>query len=112
MKSFLACCYAAFFITVSLPASAGDTASKLQGMVGWTIAAVTQVEDEFEGCDFDKVIKFTSGIALTCSSYGYSYAFMPSAVIFTKSGKYEGRNFHNVKVLIDDDFYDMQPVLE
>lgn len=51
MKSFLVCCYAAFFITVSLPASAGDTASKLQGMVGWTIAAVTQVEDEFEGCD-------------------------------------------------------------
>ncbi|MFP3333397.1 hypothetical protein SB761_22040 [Pseudomonas sp. SIMBA_064] len=84
MKSFLACCYAAFFTTVSLPAFAGDTASKFQGMVGWTIAAVTQVEDEFEGCDFDKVIKFMSGIALTCSAYGCSYAFMPFSVIFTK----------------------------
>lgn len=72
MKSFLACCYAAFFIAASLPVSAGDTVSKFQGMVGSTIAAVTQVDDEFEGCDFDKVIKFMNGIALTCSSYGYS----------------------------------------
>nr|WP_314878151.1 hypothetical protein [uncultured Pseudomonas sp.] len=112
MKSFLTFCCAVFFIAVSLLASAGDTTSKFQGMVGWTIAAVTQVEDEFEGCDFDKVINFVNGIALTCSSYGYSYAFMPSAVIFTKSGKYEGRNVHNVKVLISDEFYDMQPVLE
>lgn len=37
---------------------------------------------------------------------------MPFFVIFTKWGKYEGRNVHGVKVLIGDDFYDMQPVLE
>jgi len=40
----------------------------------------------------------------------YSYAYMPDAVIFVKSLKYQNRAYWSVKVLIDDEFYEMRPI--
>lgn len=85
-------------------------ASDFSGLEGWTIAAVTQVRDEFNGCDFDRRIRFTNGWVLTCSTYSYSYAYMPDAVIFVKSLKYQNQAYWSVKVLIDDEFYEMRPI--
>lgn len=84
--------------------------SDFDDLIGWTVGASTQVEDDFEGCDFDKQIRFTNGWTLTCSSYSYSYSFMPHAVIFIKSFSHQGKNYWMIKALIDDEFYDMQPV--
>lgn len=83
-------------------------ASDFSDLEGWTIAAVTNVNGEFEGCDFDRKIKFANGWVLTCSSYSYSYSYQPGAVIFAKNLNHKGRAFHAVKVLIDDEFYDME----
>ena len=80
-------------------------------MQGWTVAAVTQVDGEFEGCDFDRRIIFSNRWVLTCDTYSYSYAYRPDAVIFTKSVRYQSQSYWLVKVLIDDEFYDMQPIL-
>jgi hypothetical protein len=85
-------------------------ASDFSGLEGWTVAAVTQVRDEFEGCDFDRRIRFTNGWVLTCGTYSYSYSYMPNAAIFVKSLKYQNRAYWSVKVLIDDEFYDMLPI--
>src|SRR5689334_1788541 len=85
-------------------------ASDFSGLEGWTVAAVTHVDDEFEGCDFDRRIRFSNGWALTCSTYSYSYSYMPEAVIFLKSFKHQNRNYWAVKVLIEDEFYDMLPI--
>jgi hypothetical protein len=95
--------------TTGLPVLPLD-ASDFSGLEGWTVAAVTTVEDDFEGCDFDKKIKFDNGWTLTCSSYSYSYAYRPDAVIFTRKTEYRSRQYLLMKVLIDDDFYDMYPV--
>src|SRR5437879_10788045 len=48
-----------------------DCSSELTNLEGYTIIAATQVEGDFEGCDFDKVIRFTDGKRLRCSSYSY-----------------------------------------
>lgn len=42
----------------------------------------TQVDGEFEGCDFDKRINFTNGLVFVCSNYYYFYSFMPRVKIF------------------------------
>ncbi len=89
-----------------------DTAGDFRGMEGWTIIATTQVEDEFEGCDFDKVIKFLNGMALECSTFSYTYSFMPNAVIFAKPAKHKDMEFYQIKALIGDKLYDMSPRLK
>lgn len=91
---------------------AADTASEFRGMEGWTIIATTQVEDEFEGCDFDKVIKFINGMVLKCSTFSYTYSFMPNAVIFAKSAKHKDMEFYQIKALIGDKLYDMSPQIK
>ena len=64
---------------VAFPAGAID-ASDFDEVVGYTVAAVNSVKGDFEGCDFDKKIRFDNGWTLTCSSYsfrGYAYRRMP-----------------------------------
>ena len=100
---------AVFFMAFLSCTVAADTASDFRGMEGWTIIATTQVEDEFEGCDFDKVIKFMNGMALKCSTFSYTYSFMPNAVIFAKSAKHKDMEFYQIKALIGDKLYDMAP---
>ena len=42
----------------------------------------TQVIDDFEGCDFNKRIEFLNGLVFVCSTYSYTYSFMPNVNIF------------------------------
>lgn len=93
-------------------ASYSDVTYELSGMVGWTIATVTQVDGEFEGCDFDKKIEFINGMSLECSTYSYTYSYAPTAVIFFKVAKYKNQEFYMIKALIGDDMYDMAPQLK
>lgn len=99
----------ALLLATAISARAFD-ASDFSGMEGWTIAAVTQVRGEFEGCDFDRTIRFDNGWRLTCSEYSYSYSYRPDAVIFAKTIQLRGRSYWMVKALIDDEFYDMAPI--
>ena len=77
-------------------------ASDLEGLArnGYAVIDETQVDGEFEGCDFEKRIPLTNGLVFVCSTYSYSYSFMPEVLILqhVKSG--------DIKVLIDEDEYD------
>lgn len=84
---------------------------KLKSMEGYTIISITQVNGEFQGCDFGRVIKFMDGLTLKCSSYSYTYSFMPDAVIFAKTIVYQGKSFAVIKVLIEDEIFDMEPLI-
>ena len=79
-------------------------------MEGWTIVAVTQVDGTFDGCDHDKKINLANQWVLTCGEYNYSYAYRPDVVVFAKPMAYAGRQMWMVKVLIEDEFYDMRPI--
>lgn len=97
-------------LAATMPAY-GFRAFDFFGMEGWTIAAVTQVEGDFEGCDFDRSIRFDNGWRLTCGGFSYTYSYRPDAVIFVKTIQFRGRSYWAIKALIDDQFYEMQPVL-
>jgi hypothetical protein len=93
----------------------------LSSYVGYTIAAAKTItgykdkdgkhSDDFEGCDFDRVIVFDDGTQLVCSSYSYTYAYRPEAVILIKNTEFQGRKVASVVMIVDDDEYDMRPLL-
>jgi hypothetical protein len=47
----------------------------------------TNVSDEFEGCDYDRIIIFDNGYGLRCSEYKYRYAYRPRVVILLVNGR-------------------------
>jgi hypothetical protein len=101
------------FLTIlfSTSAFADRCTRSLSRMQGYTIISVTQVDGEFQGCDFSRVIKFMDGTALRCSSYSYTYSYMPDAVIFGKTITYQGRSFVTLKVLIEGEIFEMESVV-
>lgn len=81
---------------------AGDF-SKLQG---YTIAKITQVDGDFEGCDFDKKIILMNGWTLTCNTFNYSYSYSPAVAILSR----DIGTGYAIKAVIGDHVYDMQPI--
>lgn len=95
-----------------------DLASKLEKFVGYTIVQSNTIdfsvedgkkEDGFSGCSHGRRIVFTDGTSLTCSTYGYQYAYRPTAIILAKPlGNHGGRTIYEVKMVVGDDVYDMR----
>jgi len=83
---------------VSLVAYGGDLEDLARD--GYGVIEETQVNGEFEGCDFDKRVPFLNGLIFVCSEYSYSYSYMPEVLIL------KNVNSGNLKVIIDDDEYD------
>lgn len=87
-----------------------DSADKLARYVGYTIVAVLPVTgfvdssgkrgDSFEGCEYGRVIVFEGDKALTCTGYGYSYAYRPTALVLSRGGVF--------KMIVDGNAYDMR----
>ena len=59
-----------------------------------------QEEDSFEGCDYGRILIVDYNLQVTCSGYGYSYAYRPDIVIL--SGPY------GAKACINDQMYDVR----
>ena len=95
-----------------------DCESILENNVGWTIIDSKTIDgyinekgkkiDSFEGCDYDRVIIFRDGTTVTCNSYGYQYAYAPTAIILGKSITYKGKNFTLFKMIVEDEEYDIK----
>lgn len=87
-----------------------DLADALAQYVGYTIVAVLPVTgfvdtngkkgDSFEGCEYGRVIVFQGDKALTCTGYGYSYAYRPTALILARGGLF--------KMIVNGNTYDMR----
>ncbi len=78
--------------------------------VGWQIQSSGTVTgyidekgeeiDEFEGCDYGRVLIIDYSSTVTCEDYGYSYAYMPDIVIMSNGPRSEA--------CIDGDMYDIR----
>ena len=87
-----------------------DLASELGRAVGYTIIASKTIvgyqdksgkrSDSFEGCDYDRVIVFNDNKIITCASYGYQYAYRPTAVILSNGSSF--------KMVVGDTVYEMR----
>ncbi len=94
-----------------------DGESILEKHIGWTIVATKTIEgyrdlrkekkDDFEGCDFDRVVFFKDGTTVTCNSYGYQYAYKPKAIILGKPVTYKGQNLTIFKMVVNGNEYDV-----
>ncbi len=67
---------------------------------GYAVIIETEVEDDFQGCDYDKKILFENGLVFVCQGYSYSYAYSPEVLILKHISN------GDIKVLIDDEEYD------
>jgi hypothetical protein len=78
--------------------------------VGYTIAGAKYIKGyvtkdgefktQFDGCDFGRQIVFDDGTYLTCTQYGYHYAYHPEAVLLVRHGEWV--------MIVDDKAYDMR----
>lgn len=94
--ALLACCCLAYPFDFSYVA---------RQLIGYTILDIKIINGTFEGCDFDKKIIFTDNTYVTCMGYGYTYSYMPEAIILGKN--YKGTLF--LKMYVDGELYDVMP---
>ena len=80
-------------------------------LAGYTLIDEKIIDGDFEGCDFDKRIIFMDGTYLTCSTYSYTYSYMPTAYIYGRQFKYERKVFIDIKMVVEDEIYDMYPII-
>lgn len=84
----------------------------LDDLVGYTLIASKTIDgyiehgkrnDDFEGCDFDRIIVFDDNTGVRCTGYNYSYSYRPTAYIFS-----QGRG--SMKMCVEDELYDIAPI--
>jgi hypothetical protein len=121
MGRVLRACTAVLLLAVlATPAAALDS-DDLEELLGYTMIAHTNVDGEFEGVDFGKVIALENGMVFEFNEFNYTYAYRPSVAIFAmKVTADEIQKFGLgdkikgpltlYKLVIDDEIYDASRV--
>jgi hypothetical protein len=90
-------------------------ADDLDELLGYTMVAYSYVSGDFEGADFDKVVKLDNGMVFEFMEYSYAYAYHPSVAVFADEVTVEEARTYGqeltvplvlYKLVIDDDIYD------
>src|SRR5947209_3082899 len=75
-------------MTIPIPAFACDD---LDDLIGWTLIARKTIagridkgvrKDDFERCDYDRIIVFDDNTGVRCTSYSYTYSYRPTAYVW------------------------------
>ena len=83
----------------------------LSELLGYTLIAQKTIDgyiengkrsDDFEGCDFDRIIVFDDNTGVRCMTYSYSYAYRPEASIFANGAVME--------MCVDGELYNVGPI--
>lgn len=84
----------------------------LSDLVGYTLLAEKTIAgyidnekkgDDFEGCEFDRIIVFDDNTGVRCATYSYSYSYRPDAYIFASGPG-------SMKMCVEDELYDVTPL--
>ena len=102
---------ALLFVLFPILASAGSCEHVLRQLEGWTVASVTSIEGEFEGCGYGKKIVLENGSVFSCAEYNYSYSYSPEVIVFAKTFTYQGKTLISFKLVIDDELFEMESKL-
>lgn len=99
---------------VCLPALTSDrlNADHLGRLIGYTVVAATTVSGNFEGADYDKLVKLDNGMIFEFREYSYTYSYRPDAVVLAKAIDVPptGRQALIYKLVVDDEIYDVTRV--
>ncbi|NZD54141.1 hypothetical protein [Rhizobium leguminosarum] len=88
---------AAVIAPLLLPSHAGASDLEDLALEGYAVAQKTQVDGDYEGCNYGKQIGLLNGLVFVCSTYHYHYAYMPRVLILQQL------RTSDIKVIIDDD---------
>lgn len=76
---------------VCMMSSSAFAGCDLDDLVGWTLIARKTIvgriqneerKDDFEGCDFSRIIVFDDNTGVQCTGYSYMYSYRPKAYIW------------------------------
>ena len=94
---------------LAVPAEAGCEID-ISDYVGWQIiysGTVTgyidengKKEDDFDGCEYGRILIVDYTKKITCAEYNYAYAFHPDIVVLS--------NGRSLEACIDDEMYDVR----
>lgn len=66
------------------------------------------IDGEWEGCEYGKSVEFRSGDSVVCESYGYAYAYSPSASIIMGATFYQGAILYKCSLIVNSNAYDVR----
>jgi hypothetical protein len=88
MRTLLA---AVLLLQTALPSFASCSWDRV---IGYTLVAKKTVaasiqddkrEDEFSGCEFNRILVFDDNTGIRCTGYAYHYAYRPDAYLFVST---------------------------
>ena len=83
-----------------------NTIDDLCELVGYTCIDCSNVVGDFEGADFEKLVKLDNGMIFEFNEYNYSYSYRPEVAIFAMERNYKGESHIMYKLVIEDEIYD------
>jgi hypothetical protein len=96
-------CFTSLLISVPIKCWAE---CRLDDLIGYTIIAKKTIigrvdkdgrHDDFQGCDYGRIIIFDDNTGVACQEYGYEYAYRPDAYIMARGG--------SIKMCVEGDMY-------
>lgn len=108
MKTFLGIF---LLLSVSFSGDWNNNSSKMQiddicDLVGYTCLDCSNVVGDFEGADFDKLVKLDNGMIFEFNEYNYSYSYRPEVAVFSREISYQKKDMVIYKLIIEDEIYD------
>ena len=101
-------------LVICIPAITSETldVDSLGELIGYTILAASTVSGDFDGADYDKLVKLDNGMTFEFEEYSYSYSYRPAAVVLGKAIDIPGAGRRTViyKLVVDDEIYDVRRI--
>ncbi len=67
---------------------------------GYGVIFKSKIEDDFNGCDYDKPYPVVGGYVFVCREYNYSYSYRPDFFVLKNVSS------NSLKYIIDDEEYE------
>jgi hypothetical protein len=97
-------------VAITFTSGAARADCSLSDLIGYTLLARKTIAgyidnqkkgDDFEGCEFGRIIVFDDNTGVRCATYSYSYSYRPDAYIFARGVGPE------MKMCVEEELYDI-----
>ena len=99
--------FALVFLVFSHGSAVAYLADDLGDLTGYTVVSEEKIDGTFDGCAYGETVLFQSGRSVTCSEYGYQYAYYADAVVLASPYADEGRTVWQCAMVVRDKVYDV-----
>ena len=81
-----------FGVILAVAPSIAQASCDIDDLLGYTVIAKKTISaridngvktEDYQGCEYGRIIVFSDGTGVKCQTYTYTYAYMPTAYIVT-----------------------------